>query len=314
MIDTKTLRLDVDDGGNMLLMSPEGDDSDRAACIDLLTLVDPGRSNLLVVTYRDTPDEWYRRWTKNIGEQPQEIGMVSVGEATRSTAAGMPVARGNGLPSDSPVVSVPATDLTELGIAVNRYIAEWGDNRYRTVLCFDSLSAMLQWTDLETAFRFLHVLTSRLDSVDAIAHFHCDPTVHDETVLRTLSQLFDQIIDEVPSHHHPLDNPQELEQSTMVEALSSTRRRIVLRELVNRPGYVSIRELAQAVVEAETNVEDSTEASATDRQRAMTQLHHTDLPKLEESGILTYDIEENVVSLDIEAKTANEILETFGQQ
>lgn len=310
MKGTKSVNLDVDNGGSILLLNGDRPESERQSCVDLLSLIDPGRANLLVVTYHESPDEWFHRWTETIGERPAEIGMISVGEITRSSAAieAMPSAQSG---VDVPISTVSATALTELGIAVGRFLADWSDNPNRTVVCFDSITGMLQWTELEPAFRFLHVLEARLEGARAISHFHCDPTVHDATTIGVLEQLFDHVID--GSEHQPVEPDffPSLDRRAVMDALHSARRRIVLDTLIDRPGYVSIKELADEVVASSMRSEEADATPATERQRAMTQLHHTDLPKLAEAGLVTYDSEENVAALAIPSSHARSYLDGY---
>jgi len=83
-------------------------------------------------------------------------------------------------------------DVTGLGIGVTeqlRRFAEGGTERNRVV--FHSLSTLLMYSEIETVFRFLHVLTGRIDSVDGIGLFTLDPTTHEEGDVNTLKQLFD---------------------------------------------------------------------------------------------------------------------------
>ena len=50
------------------------------------------------------------------------------------------------------------------------------------------------YSDLQTVFRFLHVFTGRLQSVDALGLFAIDSTAHDDQTMNTLKQLFDGIV------------------------------------------------------------------------------------------------------------------------
>jgi hypothetical protein len=62
-------------------------------------------------------------------------------------------------------------------------------------VCFGSLTKLLQYVDLKTAFRFLHVMTRQVKQVGAVAHFHIAPDAHDEQTLATIQSLFDRIVD-----------------------------------------------------------------------------------------------------------------------
>jgi hypothetical protein len=57
-----------------------------------------------------------------------------------------------------------------------------------------SLSTLLMYSDLQTVFRFLHVFTGRVQSVDGLGLFSIDSTAHDDQSLNTLKQLFDGIV------------------------------------------------------------------------------------------------------------------------
>ncbi|MUV85669.1 hypothetical protein GJ631_03515 [Natronomonas sp. CBA1123] len=84
---------------------------------------------------------------------------------------------------------VEPSDLTGLGIAVAESL------RPDTAVCFDSLTAMLQYADRERAFQFLHALGERCASAEATAHFHLDPEAADETTTAALSTLVDVVVD-----------------------------------------------------------------------------------------------------------------------
>lgn len=92
-------------------------------------------------------------------------------------------------------VSSPA-DLTGIGIGVTgqlRRVAETEADRTR--ICFYSLSTLLMYAEFESVFRFLHVLSDRVDSIDALGLFALDPTTHDESTVNTLKQLVDGVIE-----------------------------------------------------------------------------------------------------------------------
>jgi len=119
---------------------------------------------------------------------PVRQGIVTVGDARSAAASQEPDVSG-GVAMDA--IADPG-DLRRLGVSVSTFLEEW-DDLDRVVLCFDSLTDVLDHVDPVAAFRFVHVLTNRLASVDAVAHFHLDPTVHDETVVETFAAIFDRV-------------------------------------------------------------------------------------------------------------------------
>jgi len=98
--------------------------------------------------------------------------------------------------ADSPPVreldvgtDVEPGDLTGLGIAIAESLGP------DTAVCFDSLTAMLQYADRERSFQFLHALGERCASAGATAHYHLDPEATDETTVAALSTLVDAVVD-----------------------------------------------------------------------------------------------------------------------
>ncbi|AUV81684.1 recombinase RecA [Salinigranum rubrum] len=87
-------------------------------------------------------------------------------------------------------------DMTGIGIKFSEVLEEYyqvrGLERNRVML--HSLSTLLMYSDLQTVFRFLHVFTGRVQSIDGLGLFSIDSTAHDDQTMNTLKQLFDGII------------------------------------------------------------------------------------------------------------------------
>ena len=91
--------------------------------------------------------------------------------------------------------SSPA-DLTGIGIHfsefLQRFHSDYGVERNRVLV--HSLSTLLMYADLQTVFRFLHVFTGRVQSVDGLGLYTIDSTTHDDQTMNTIRQLFDGIV------------------------------------------------------------------------------------------------------------------------
>jgi hypothetical protein len=74
-------------------------------------------------------------------------------------------------------------------------MATAGDEDEHIVFCFDGVTSLLQYADLQRAFRFLHVVTGRVKTVGGVGHYHLDPEAHDTQTLATLKGLFDAVIE-----------------------------------------------------------------------------------------------------------------------
>ncbi len=81
--------------------------------------------------------------------------------------------------------------------------------------------------------------------------------------------------------------------------LRNDRRRLTLKYLKQRLEPVSLRDLSERVAELESN---TTPAPRDLRQSVYNSLHQTHLPKLDDYGIVDYERDQKVVSLEARAK------------
>jgi hypothetical protein len=84
---------------------------------------------------------------------------------------------------------VEPNDLTGQGIAIAEAVTA------DTEVCFDSLTALLQYADRERAFRFLHSLGERCTAASAGVHYHLDPETADAKTVAAVSTLMDAVVD-----------------------------------------------------------------------------------------------------------------------
>jgi hypothetical protein len=179
---------DLSDVSNVLLLAPSLGSHGRAVCFDLLAQTPPAETNVLVVSYTQTPGELVDDWTDHVGAPPLRGGVVSVGQGEAGA-------------EDSPwaVKSVEnPSDLTGVGIELSEFLsglASAAEEGEHVAVCFNSVTSLLQYADLQRAFRFLHVVTGRIKTVGGVGHFHLDPDAHDPQTLATLKGLFDAVIE-----------------------------------------------------------------------------------------------------------------------
>lgn len=196
--------IDVTEGGSVLLLGVSGSLTDE--CCN--TLLDVGtaanRAEISVNFPADVTDR-VRLDTGTTGRQPNKHGQITVGDVLRSTESSSP-------DFDAPVATEIVEDpgnLTGIGTSVSKFCETWSTSDHRIVLCFDSITRLLENTEPEVAFQFLHTLLERLDGVDTVSHFHIDPDSHDEQLISTFSSLFDEVVDPA--------NPGELLDETALE-------------------------------------------------------------------------------------------------
>lgn len=176
---------------NILLLAPAISDSADEACRNLLTDTPPRATNLLVVSYLQSPDRWVENWRRHVDALPSNTGYVYMGGFGRSTKAQTVTADTNGSLVAQAVAS--PSDLTELDIAVSKYLTSWSNNENKTVVCFQSVTALLQYVDSKLAYRFLNVVTRKVKAVNGVGHFHFDPDAHDDQTCNRLASLFDVV-------------------------------------------------------------------------------------------------------------------------
>lgn len=81
--------------------------------------------------------------------------------------------------------------MTELGETVSRVLDDKQTDNAKVTVGFDILSELLQLFDTQTVFKFVHVLNSRLDNMDALTHYYLDPTSQPPSSVNVLKELFD---------------------------------------------------------------------------------------------------------------------------
>lgn len=163
---------------NVLLEMPSMGGS-RDLCTSLLT-VGVDQPSVLFVSYVRQADACVDQVEASGVDTPQ-VGVLTVGESAAATDR-----------DDIVTENVSsASDLTGLGIQIGKFLSEWEGP---VVVCFDSITSMLQYVDFETAYEFLHAITGQIKAADARAHFHIDPAAHDRKVVDGIKTLCDASI------------------------------------------------------------------------------------------------------------------------
>jgi hypothetical protein len=173
---------------NVLLLAPSLGEQSTETCFELLTQSPPAQTNVLTVTYTQSPGAWVADWNAHAGGHPARGGIVSVGELEADIDDPRWAVREVETPSDLTGVGIELSELLS-GIATAAAEDE------HIAVCFDSITSLLQYAELQRAFRFLHVVTARVKTVDGVGHFHLDPDAHDQQTLATLKGLFDAVVE-----------------------------------------------------------------------------------------------------------------------
>lgn len=180
---------EADDPSNVLLLASSVGEREATACGELLGSADPGQSHVILATGLQSPAQRLAEWDAHVGARPAETTVVDVSLSTRSTAA---AAAGDDLWPGVTVERVTDGDLLDLGTTLDSAV-ERSDRE--TLLCVHSVSDLLQSAGRGDVFRFLEVLTRTVDRAGGVAHYHLDPDLHDEELVRTFEVLFDTVVD-----------------------------------------------------------------------------------------------------------------------
>ena len=171
----------LDRPGATLVCDTAIGDGVEEAC-DRALVPDPGAS-VLWVSYTGSPTDRFARIPAVSGDRK---AVIDVSGGTRSAAAD-----GSGGTEAGSVSVVEPSDLTGIGIAVAKALADTDGVH----VCFDSLTAMLQYVGTKRAYTFLNSLLGHLWNAGAQAHFHFNPEAHDDRTVAAVTSLFDARVD-----------------------------------------------------------------------------------------------------------------------
>jgi KaiC/GvpD/RAD55 family RecA-like ATPase len=91
-------------------------------------------------------------------------------------------------------VSSPV-DLTGVGVRVGQLMDDSGQTgNCGAILCIDSVSTMLMYSNLQSVFRFLHVMAGRVSMRKQLGVYVMDEGMHDGPTIATLKQLFNAVL------------------------------------------------------------------------------------------------------------------------
>ncbi|WP_327054195.1 helix-turn-helix transcriptional regulator [Halomicrococcus gelatinilyticus] len=174
------------DASNVLVLAPLTPAGNRD-CMELVAATPPEELALAAVTYTQPPDRWTDDWLDVVGSLPAETQFVHANriagaESYEETTPG----------SVSSTVVDPA-DPMEIVVPVSDHLERHADES--VVVVVQTLSVMLEYVDFDTAFRYLHVLTHRVQAAGAVGYYQLDPAVHDPETVDTLTTLFDAVVE-----------------------------------------------------------------------------------------------------------------------
>ncbi|MFB6196105.1 MAG: hypothetical protein ABEI80_08025 [Haloplanus sp.] len=152
-------------------------------------------SNVIVVAFATSPVRWIDQWHDSADDAPERVTVVVSERA--SWAAGHPRDRLEpALPSDTDVrvETVGSPDnFTDLGVTLTETLESYEERDDPPILCFQSLTLLLEYAALDQVCQFLHTLVGHIDQFGAAGHFHLHEHAHEERTVEKLRGLFDRV-------------------------------------------------------------------------------------------------------------------------
>ncbi|WP_458210518.1 helix-turn-helix transcriptional regulator [Haladaptatus sp. NG-SE-30] len=182
--DTEELR----GASNVLVLAPLTPDGNRAH-MEFIASTVTADTNIASVTYTQPPVQWLDDWHQNIGTFPGEIHHIH--------ASGMAQADSNDEPVPDRVSTevVDPTDPMAIIAPLSDRLEAWADGDTRPVVSVQTLTVLLEYVDFDTTFRYLHILTHRIQAADATGYFQMDPDIHEPEIVNALKPLFDVVVE-----------------------------------------------------------------------------------------------------------------------
>ncbi|UPV99728.1 helix-turn-helix domain-containing protein [Halorussus gelatinilyticus] len=180
----------MDESSNVLLLAPLTPTGNRA-CLELLaSTTDPSGANVAAVTYTPPPETWISDWETNVGDLPAELAFIHANTVETNEGPG-----GTEVPPNVSVARVDPNQPMDIIAPLSEQLTRWEGNGNQTLVSVQTLTVLLEYVDFDTAFRYLHILTHRVQAADAIGFYHMDPDIHDEETINTLKTLFDAVVE-----------------------------------------------------------------------------------------------------------------------
>ncbi|GAA0220918.1 MULTISPECIES: RAD55 family ATPase [Halobaculum] len=188
MYEVEALGTEIEPGSNVLLTGPPLSGK-RDLALDVLAEGTRNDEGAIMVTTKDSADRLLKQFAKREQYEGRPVAVVD----TVTRQQGVNDVRD----SDRIKYTSSPVDMTGIGIKLSSFLEAFYKDRgiRKNRVMVHSLSTLLMYSDLQTVFRFLHVFTGRVQSVDGLGLYCIDSTAHDDQTMNTLKQLFDGIIE-----------------------------------------------------------------------------------------------------------------------
>jgi uncharacterized membrane protein len=187
-MNVRKIEEDLQGASNVLVLAPLTPDGNRAH-MELVASTHPENVSLAAVTYTQPPGQWLDDWQRSVGKLTREVRFIHANGMAQSETYNEQI------PDTVTTDVVDPTDPMEIIVPLSNQLKEWTDGETQPVVSVQTLTVLLEYVDFDTAFRYLHILTHRIQAAGGIAYFQMDPDIHDPETTNTLKTLFDVVVE-----------------------------------------------------------------------------------------------------------------------
>lgn len=183
---------EIPPGSNLIFFGPPMSGKSVLARIFLYEGLKYGEAGIYVSTKHtgEKVEEWYEERGLDLGGYKGLYGIVDC--VSKTLRMDLSVQETEVMKRVS-----SAMDLTGISIEINNLLEEfWMRRRLRRIrVIIDSLSTLLMYSNLQTVYRFLHLITGRVRSTDAVGLYIIEEGMHEPNIINTLKQLSEGVLE-----------------------------------------------------------------------------------------------------------------------
>lgn len=173
-------------GSSLLIAGPAMSGKEQLA-LDLLAAGLDGKNGLLIVSTSETAESCIYKLEQRVPTVDRDrVGVVDCSGSSQQEAIREVATQRVSSPGDLTGISIATAKLME-------QLTSQDISGVRHGLV--SVSTLLQYLDLDTVFKFLHVYTRRINDTGGLGVFTVDNAAHDQQTISTITNEFDGVIE-----------------------------------------------------------------------------------------------------------------------
>lgn len=173
--------------GSSLLIAGPAMSGKQDIALDLLAAGQPGKNGLLIVSTSESANSCIEKLEQRVPTIDRDrVGVVDCSGSSQQEAIREVATQRVSSPGDLTGISIATAKLME-------QLAHQDISGVRHGLV--SVSTLLQYLELDTVFKFLHIYTRRINDTGGLGIFTVDNAAHDQQTISTITNEFDGVIE-----------------------------------------------------------------------------------------------------------------------